>query len=124
MWLREPRPLSIHLRLLLFLGLGIGALIIGLFVLLDRSVDRQIYGYLDDTLRARAHAIAVLLESHPAPAALAQLQTMSPEYAGAWAYRLPAVVGRRRTHLARVRQQRRGQPHPTPPRADQQAIPL
>ena len=82
MWSREPRPLSIHLRLLLFLGLGIGALIIVLFVVLDRSVDRQIYGYLDDTLRARAHAIAVLLESHPAPEALAQLQAMSPEYAG------------------------------------------
>ena len=82
MWSRNPPTLSIHLRLLLFLGLGIGALIIVLFVVLDRSVDRQIYGYLDDTLRARAHAIAVLLESHPAPEALAQLQAMSPEYGG------------------------------------------
>lgn len=82
MWLREFQPLSIRLRLLLLLGLGIGALIFVLFLVLDRSVDRQIYGYLDDTLRARAHAIAVLLESQPAPEALAQLQAMSPEYAG------------------------------------------
>ncbi len=82
MWSRESRPLSIRLRLLLSLSLGIGALIIVLFVVLERSIDRQIYGYLDDTLRARAHAIAVLLESHPAPEALARLQAMSPEYAG------------------------------------------
>lgn len=82
MWLREFRPLSIRLRLLLLLGLGIGALIFALFLALDRSVDRQIYGYLDDTLRARTHAIAVLLESQSAPEALAQFQTMSPEYAG------------------------------------------
>ena len=82
MWSPEFRPLSIRLRLLLILGLGLGALIIVLFVVLDRSVDRQIYGYLDNTLRVRAHAIAVLLESHPAPEALAQLQVMSPGFAG------------------------------------------
>ncbi len=81
MWLREFRPLSIRQRLLLLLGAGIGTLIFALFLVLDRSVDRQIYGYLDDTLRARSHAIAVLLESQPAPEALAQLQAMSPEYA-------------------------------------------
>lgn len=81
MWLREFRPLSIRLRLLLLVGLGIGALILALFLLLDHTVDRQIYGYLDDTLRARTHAIAVLLESQPAPEAMAQLQAMSPEYA-------------------------------------------
>lgn len=82
MWLRKFRPLSIRLRLLLLLGLGIGSLIFALFLMLDRTVDRQIHGYLDDTLRARAHAIAVLVESQPAPEALAQLQAMSPEYAG------------------------------------------
>lgn len=82
MWLPEFRPLSIRLRLLLILGLGMGTLIIVLFVVLDRGIDRQIYGYLDNTLRVRAHAIAVLLESRPAPEALAQLQAMSPGFAG------------------------------------------
>lgn len=82
MWSRELPPLSIRLRLLLSLGLGLGALIIVLFVVLDRSVDRQIFGYLDNTLSVRAHAIAVLLESHPAPVALAQLHAMSPGFAG------------------------------------------
>ena len=82
MWSSESPPLSIRVRLLLSLGLGLGALIIVLFVVLDRSVDRQILGYLDNTLSVRAHAIAVLLESHPAPAALAQLQAMSPGFAG------------------------------------------
>jgi signal transduction histidine kinase len=82
MWWPERRPLSIRLRLLLFLCVGLGMLMIALFVLLDRGVDRQIYGRLDHMLRARAHAIAVLLESHPANEALAELQAMSPEYAG------------------------------------------
>lgn len=82
MWWPDPRPLSIRLRLLLFLCVGLGVLMIVLFVVLDRGVDRQIYGRLDRALQARAHAIAVLLESHPAGEALAELQAMSPEYAG------------------------------------------
>ena len=82
MWSPESPRFSIRLRLLLLLGLGLGTLIIVLFVMLDRSVDRQIYGYLDNTLSVRSHAIAVLLESHPAPEALAQLQAMSPGFAG------------------------------------------
>lgn len=82
MWSSRFRPLSIHLRLLLFLGVGLTALMMVLFVILDQGIDRRTHGHLDDTLRARAHAIAVLLESHPAPAALAELQAMSPEYAG------------------------------------------
>lgn len=82
MWSRESSPFSLRLRLLLLLGVGLGALILVLFVVLHRSVDRQIYGYLDNTLSVRAHAIAVLLESHPAPEALAQLQAMSPGFAG------------------------------------------
>lgn len=82
MWSAEIQPLSIRLRLLLFLGLGLGALVIVLLVVLDRSVDRQIYGYLDDNLDSRTHAIAVLLESRPITEALAQLHAMSPEFAG------------------------------------------
>ncbi|NII11372.1 histidine kinase dimerization/phospho-acceptor domain-containing protein [Oleiagrimonas sp. C23AA] len=82
MWSSELSPPSIRLRLLLFLCTGLGVLMVGLFLLLDRGVDRQIYGRLDHVLEARAHAIAVLLESHPASEALAELQAMSPEYAG------------------------------------------
>jgi len=78
----DSPPLSIRVRLLLFLCTGMGVLMIALFVLLDLGVDRQIYGRLDNTLRARAHAISVLLESHPAAEALAELQAMSPEFAG------------------------------------------
>lgn len=82
MWSDKSGPLSIHLRLLLFLGIGLAALMMVLFVMLDRGIDRQIHGHLDSALRARAHAIAVLLESRPAASALSQLQAMSPEYAG------------------------------------------
>jgi two-component system sensor histidine kinase QseC len=82
MWSRKSPPLSIHMRLLLFLGVGLAALMMVLFVMLDRSIDRSTHGYLDNALRARAHAIAVLLESRPANEALVQLQAMSPEYAG------------------------------------------
>ncbi len=82
MWSGELRPLSIRLRLLLFLFAGLGIVMLGLFVLLNLGVDRQIYGRLDQALRARAHAITVLLESRPAKDALAELQAMSPEYAG------------------------------------------
>ncbi len=82
MWSSEWRPLSIRLRLLLFLVAGLGMVILGLFLLLDSGLDRQIYGRLDARLQARAHAISVLLESHPASEALSQLQAMSPEYAG------------------------------------------
>jgi signal transduction histidine kinase len=70
------------MRLLLFLFTGLGVMMLGLFVLLDRGLDRQIYGRLDEGLQARAHAISVLLESRPAGKALAELQAMSPEYAG------------------------------------------
>lgn len=82
MWSSEARPLSIRVRLMLFLGIGLTLLMVLLFVLLDRGIDEQIHGHLDNTLRARAHAIAVLVESHPAVEALAELQAMSPEYAG------------------------------------------
>ena len=82
MWWSEHRPLSIRTRLLLFLFIGLGVVMLGLFTLLDRGLDRQIYGRLDQGLRARAHAISVLLESRPAQDALAELQAMSPEYAG------------------------------------------
>ncbi|GAB3023694.1 sensor histidine kinase [Oleiagrimonas citrea] len=82
MWSSERRPLSIRLRLLLFLFAGLGIVMLGLFLLLDRGLDRQIYGRLDEGLKARAHAIAVLLESRPTQEALAELQAMSPEYAG------------------------------------------
>ncbi|MGB8633937.1 MAG: histidine kinase dimerization/phospho-acceptor domain-containing protein [Rhodanobacteraceae bacterium] len=82
MWSSELRPLSIRLRLLLFLFAGLGVIMIGLFLLLDRSLDRRIYGGLDERLRARAHAITVLLESRPGQNALTELQAMSPEYAG------------------------------------------
>ncbi|MBB6185104.1 sensor histidine kinase [Oleiagrimonas soli] len=68
--------------MLLFLFAGLGILMLGLFLLLDRGLDRQIYGRLDQRLHARAHAISVLLESRPTQEALAQLQAMSPEYAG------------------------------------------
>ncbi len=81
MWSSEFRPLSIRLRLLLFLGLGLGALVVVLFVVLDKGVERQVYAYLDNTLGARAHGITVLLESHPASEALAELQAMSPGFA-------------------------------------------
>lgn len=74
--------MSIRLRLLLFLFAGLGIVMLGLFLLLDRGLDRQIYGRLDEALRARAHAVAVLLESRPAKVALAELQAMSPEFAG------------------------------------------
>ncbi len=82
MWSSEVRPLSIRLRLLLILFSGLGVVMLGLFFVLDQGLDRQIYGRLDEGLRARAHAISVLLESRPAQDALDQLQAMSPEFAG------------------------------------------
>jgi two-component system sensor histidine kinase QseC len=82
MWSRKAQPLSIRVRLLLFLGVGLTVLMMVLFVMLDRGIDRRAHDYLDNALRARAHAIAVLLESHPPADALAQLQAMSPEYGG------------------------------------------
>ncbi len=81
-WLGERLGGSIRGRLLLFLFGGLGGLMLVLFLLLDFSIDRQIYGRLDNRLLARAHGIAVLLESHPASEALAELQRISPEYAG------------------------------------------
>lgn len=80
--LREWALGSIGRRLLLFLFGGLSVLMISLFVLLDYSIDRQIYGRLDDTLLARARGIAVLLEAHPGNEALAELQAFIPEYAG------------------------------------------
>lgn len=82
MWSSELRPLSIRLRLLLFLFAGLGVVMLGLFFLLDRGLDRQIYGRLDQGLRARAHAISVLLETRPARDALSELQAMSPGFGG------------------------------------------
>lgn len=70
------------MRLLLFLCVGLGTLMVSMFVLLDRGVDQQIHGHLDQRLQARAHAITVLLESHPANEALAELQALRPEFAG------------------------------------------
>ncbi len=80
MWSSDTHPLSLRLRLLLFLFVGLGLLLLGLFFLLDRGLDRQIYGRLDEGLRARAHAIAVLLETRPTAEALAELEAMRPEY--------------------------------------------
>lgn len=81
-WLRELALGSIRRRLLLSLFGGLGVLMISLFVLLDYGIGRQIFGRLDTTLLARAHGIAALLESHSSSDALAELQTIIPEYAG------------------------------------------
>ena len=81
-WLREWALGSIARRLLLSLFGGLSVLMISLFVLLDYSIDRQIFGRLDDTLLARARGIAVLLDSHPSGEALSELQAFIPEYAG------------------------------------------
>ncbi|TAL87708.1 MAG: sensor histidine kinase [Rhodanobacter sp.] len=81
-WPAERLRGSIRGRLLLFLFGGLGALMLVLFLLLDFSIDRQIYGRLDHRLLARAHRVVALLESHPAGEALAELQRISPEYAG------------------------------------------
>lgn len=81
-WLTKRLPGSIRGRLLLFLFGGLGALMLVLFLLLDYSIDRQIYGRLDRNLLSHARGVVALLESHPASEALAELQAISPEYAG------------------------------------------
>lgn len=81
-WLHEFALGSIRRRLLLFLFGGLGVLMISLFVLLDYSIDRQVFGRLDASLLARAHGIATLLESHPGGDAMDELQAIIPEYAG------------------------------------------
>jgi signal transduction histidine kinase len=80
-WLADRLLGSIRGRLLLLLFGGLGALMLVLFLLLDYSIDRQIYGRLDRSLLSRAHGVVALLESHPAREALAELQSISPEYA-------------------------------------------
>src|SRR5574337_509647 len=79
-WLRSLLLDSIRARLLLLLG-GLGTLMICLFLLLDYSIDRQIYGRLDAALLGRARGVVVLLERHPRDAAWQELHELSPEYA-------------------------------------------
>lgn len=81
LWLNRILLGSIRSRLLLLLLGGLGTLTLSLFLLLDYSIDGQIFGRLDTSLLGRARGIVVLLESHPRDAALAELQEISPEYA-------------------------------------------
>lgn len=81
-WLAERLAGSIRARLLLTLCGGLGLLLLATFVLLDLGIDRQIHGRLDEALLGRARGIAVVLESHPPAAALAELQAFNPGYAG------------------------------------------
>lgn len=80
-WLRDLLFGSIRARLLLLLLGGLGTLMFALFLLLDYSIDRQIFGRLDATLLGRAHGVVVLLESHPRDDAWQELHELSPEYA-------------------------------------------
>lgn len=80
-WLRSVLLDSIRARLLVLLLGGLGTLMICLFLLLDYSIDRQIYGRLDATLLGRARGVVVLLERHPRDAAWQELHELSPEYA-------------------------------------------
>ncbi|HEU4670923.1 MAG TPA: ATP-binding protein [Dyella sp.] len=80
-WLRSRLLGSIRARLLLLLLGGLGTLMFALFLLLDYSIDRQIFGRLDATLLGRARGVVVLLESHPRDAAWQELHELSPEYA-------------------------------------------
>ena len=80
-WLRKALFGSIRARLLLLLLGGLGSLMFVLFLLLDFSIDRQIFGRLDATLLGRARGVVVLLESHPRDAAWQELHELIPEYA-------------------------------------------
>lgn len=80
-WLRNVLLGSIRARLLVLLLGGLGTLMLALFVLLDYSIDRQIFGRLDKTLLSRARGIVVLLEAHPREDAWQELHELSPEYA-------------------------------------------
>ncbi len=80
-WLRKLLFGSIRARLLLMMLGGLGTLMFALFLLLDFSIDRQIFGRLDATLLARARGVVVLLESHPRDDAWQELHELSPEYA-------------------------------------------
>lgn len=80
-WLRSLLLDSIRARLLVLLLGGLGTLMTCLFLVLDYSIDRQIYGRLDATLLGRARGVVVLLERHPRDAAWQELHELSPEYA-------------------------------------------
>jgi len=80
-WLRRALFGSIRARLLLLLLGGLGTLMFALFLLLDFSIDRQIFGRLDTTLLGRARGVVVLLESHTRDDAWQELHELSPEYA-------------------------------------------
>src|SRR5690242_13693165 len=80
-WPRKPLFGSIRARLLLLLLGGLGTLMLALFLLLDFSIDRQIFGRLDATLLGRARGVVVLLESHPRDDAWQELHELVPEYA-------------------------------------------
>lgn len=80
-WLRNVLLGSIRARLLVLLLGGLGTLMLALFVLLDYSIDRQIFGRLDQTLLSRARGVVVLLEAHPRDDAWQELHELSPEYA-------------------------------------------
>lgn len=80
-WLRDLLFGSIRGRLLLLMLGGLGTLMFALFLLLDFSIDKQIFGRLDATLLSRARGVVVLLESHPRDDAWQELHELSPEYA-------------------------------------------
>ncbi len=80
-WLRNLLLGSIRARLLLLLLGGLGTVLLTLFLLLDFTIDRQIFGRLDATLLGRARGVVVLLESHPREDAWQELHQLSPEYA-------------------------------------------
>lgn len=62
------------------LAVALGALLIGLFVMLDNLIDRELYGRLDHALQDHARAIAVYLESGPDAGDLGVLRRLMPEY--------------------------------------------
>jgi len=62
------------------LAVALGALLIGLFVVLDSLIDRELYGRLDHALQDHARAIAVYLENGPDAGELSVLRRLMPEY--------------------------------------------
>lgn len=76
----EPRPASLQRRLAVELSLALGFMLVALFFMLDRLVDRQLYARMDADLLDRSHTIATFLRAHPESPGLAELGRLMPEY--------------------------------------------
>lgn len=76
----EARAPSLQRRLALELALALGLILLGLFLVLDRLVARELYARMDSGLLDRAHTIIAFLQAHPEPAELGELGRLLPEY--------------------------------------------